>query len=252
MDKLTARVARAEKQIARKMAAQKAKRDWRLAKQDRQRITEMRKEITNEIKTARVNQRTDWELGPLAPARHLMPHYGLSAREPTTAAFATHMQYGTGKGQYKIPNLPEQRRRTIHDPVRLKIEGWKPLPVDIVARRSQYEAFMKAKKWRNLPKGWRDAASVFQENLSSSYWLRPDFAMNGNHFCVGDTVVITKGRDAGKVGKIDIITDDGEGAHIEGVQGVRTRPRGGLTRPVYCARAKYIFTGRSSSARLAS
>jgi large subunit ribosomal protein L24 len=69
MQKVIRRTILAEKQAARRLAKRKDKatREW--AKITREETNFVRKDESSQIKAARLAQREDWELGPLAPKR---------------------------------------------------------------------------------------------------------------------------------------------------------------------------------------
>ena len=218
MQKLARRVASAEGKDTRRRAKTVKLEAWKSAKQNRFEINETRKDMTEAFTEARKNRKIDWESGDLAPARHLLPDYGVASRKAITDTMATHMQFGVGKKQYVVPNLPEKHRRSIHDPVRLKINGWQPVKrVDLEDRRKRYNKFMENRGWARVPKALSAESKIFRHDKPGSYWLRTDIFNETNHFCEGDTIAVTKGPDEGKIGQIEKITDDGEGAKVKGV-----------------------------------
>jgi large subunit ribosomal protein L24 len=69
MQKVIRRTILAERQAARRQAKRKDKlsREW--AKTNREQNNYNRKDVTSQLKQARLDRREDWELGPLAPRR---------------------------------------------------------------------------------------------------------------------------------------------------------------------------------------
>lgn len=178
-------------------------------RQDQYNFVYARRKYIESVKEAKQARREDWDLGPIAPRRHLTNDgqddeapYG-TAHQSTLQGHARAFLPGALHGGPKKHWIGSGRYASDQ---RMRDEGWEALPVDKEARTKQWESFSDIEK---------------TQLKSLENYLKPDYKKMGNHFMVGDRVVVISGHEAGKISEIEKMNIRNESIIVKDLNNVR-------------------------------
>jgi large subunit ribosomal protein L24 len=172
MQKVIRRTQLAEKQAARRLAKRKDKegRTWR--KTNREQTNFYKKESSTALKTARLNRREDWELGPLAPKRDV------GDKKDTYGTVSTQMMRGPILEQHNRKKAREAIGGEFMNIVKgdrvVLLEGRDKGKIGTISNvdtdRCEFtvEGLNMVRSWKGVPQGLANATGV---DGCSSTWM---------------------------------------------------------------------------------